>query len=179
MQDTDSGVQEVGGCKGQKKGKIVQIPWRNVWNFRALLGFPFFFSFFSFCSKCTAGGKSWMTAAGTVELHAAPTPVPLPCKIMLKSKITAKHQGCQQPHNPCEHSTACCEVNALHILYPAFALKYCLLPPFSLRLSLSLFSPFCAKLFPGKSTNNAFMLIKLAPLLICLQFAFLARPGKK
>lgn len=43
-----------------------------------------------------------MTAAGTVELHAAPTPVPLPCKIMLKSKITAKHQGCQQPHNPCE-----------------------------------------------------------------------------
>lgn len=122
-----------------------------------------------------------MTAAGTVELHAAPTPVPLPCKIMLKSKITAKHQGCQQPHNPCEHSTACCEVNALHILYPAFALKYCLLPPFSLSLShsLSLFSPFCAKLFPGKSTNNAFMLIKLAPLLICLQFAFLARPGKK
>lgn len=126
-----------------------------------------------------------MTAAGTVQLHTAPTPVPL--KIMFKSKITANIRVARAVvvHTTLVCSTACCEVNAVHILYPAFALKYCLLPPL-LRsptlfpfLSLSLYSLFCAKLLPGKSTNNAFMLIKLAPLLICLQFAFLARPGKK
>lgn len=147
-----------------------------------MLGFPFFF--FSFCvQSAQREAKLNDSSGGTVELHTAPTPVPL--KIMLKSKIRANIRVARAVvvHTTLVCSTACCEVNAVHILYPAFALKYCLLPPLlrspSLFSFLSLYSPFSAKLLPGKSTNNAFMLIKLAPLLICLQFAFLASPGKK
>lgn len=169
--------------KSGKKGKIVQIPWRNVWKFSCAF-FPFFFSSLFAIST----GAEWQLQSSTYPQTGSKV-----AKLCLNQKSQQTSEGCQRCFvcgclsvclSVCLSTLgcACCEVNVAHILYPAFwllSIAYYPLPP---PLFLPLFFCFipCWNYFRGKSTNNAFVLIKLAPLLICLQYTvFLAKQGAR
>lgn len=156
-----------------KKGKLCKSLEEMFGNFRVLF---FHFSFLPFFAIST--GAEWQLQSSTYPQTGSKV-----AKLCLNQKSQQTSEGCQRCFvcgclslclSVCLSTLgcACCEVNVAHILYPAFwllSIAYYPLPP-PLFLPLFFFFIRCWNYFRGKSTNNAFMLIKLAPLLICLQY---------